>query len=93
MRNMLATLAVLVALVVPAQVTSAAITRVGETHEMNYQVFERMATTEMKLSEAMMMLMKTRDKMSPARMQRIMNMIDDIDTRIKKLIEAIGTEG
>ena len=58
---------------------------------MNYQVFERMTAVEMKLSEAMMMLMKTRDKMSPARMQRIMNMIDDIEARIKKLIE-IGDE-
>ncbi len=93
MKNMLATLAVLVALTVPAQITSAAIVKTQETHEMNYQVFERMATVEMKLSEAMMMLMKTRDKMSPERMKRIMNMIDDIDTRIKKLIEMIGTEG
>jgi len=93
MKNMLATLAVLVALTVPAQITSAAIDKIQETHEMNYQVFERMASTEMKLSEAMMMLMKSRDKMSPARMKRIMNMIDDIDTRIKKLIEMIGTEG
>lgn len=93
MRRMLGTGVLVVALLAPTQMVLAAekLGYSGETVEMNYQVFERMTAVEMKMSEAMMKLMKNRDKMTKAKMTKIMNMIESIEKQIQKLID-IGDE-
>ena len=93
MRKTLGTLVLVVVLFAPTQMVFAAerLGPSGETIEMNYQVFERMTSAEMKMSEAMMKLMKNRDKMTKAKMTKIMNMLDSIERQIQKLID-IGDE-
>lgn len=93
MRKMLGTFVLAVALLAPPQMVLAAkeVGRSGETIEMNYQVFEKMTSLEMRMAEAMMMLMKNRDKMTKAKMTKIMNMLDSIEREIQKLID-IGDE-
>ena len=93
MRKILPICVLVVALLAPTQIafTAEKLGYSGETIEMNYQVFERMTETQMKLSEAMMKLMKGKHRMSHAKMVKIMNEIDSIEKQIQRLIE-IGDE-
>jgi len=57
--------------------------------EMNYLVLERMTSTEMRMSEVMMKLMKNRSRMTKARMTKIMNYVNDIDILLQRINDGL----
>ncbi len=88
MRKILGTFALVGVLLAPTQIVAVASTS-EETLEMNYLVLERMTSTEMRMSEVMMKLMKNRSRMTKARMTKIMNYVNDIDILLQRINDGL----
>ncbi len=88
MRKILGTFVLAVALLAPTQIVAVA-GQYEETLEMNYLVLERMTSTEMRMSEVMMKLMKNRSRMTKARMTKIMNYVNDIDILLQRINDGL----
>ncbi len=88
MKKILGTFVLVVALLAPTQIVAAA-SAYEETLEMNYLVLERMTSTEMRMSEVMMKLMKNRSRMTKARMKKIMNYIGNIDILLQRINDGL----
>ena len=88
MRKILGTFALVGVLLAPTQIVAVASTS-EETLEMNYLVLERMTSTEMRMSEVMMKLMKNRSRMTKARMKKIMNYIGNIDILLQRINDGL----
>jgi len=88
MKKILGTFVLVVALLAPTQIVAVASTY-EETLEMNYLVLERMTSTEMRMSEVMMKLMKNRSRMTKARMKKIMNYIGNIDILLQRINDGL----
>ncbi len=88
MKKILGTFVLVVALLAPTQIVAAA-SAYEETLEMNYLVLERMTSTEMRMSDVMMKLMKNRSRMTKARMKKIMNYIGNIDILLQRINDGL----
>ncbi len=88
MKKILGTFALVGVLLAPTQIVAVASTS-EETLEMNYLVLERMTSTEMRMSEVMMKLMKNRSRMTKARMTKIMNYVNDIDILLQRINDGL----
>ena len=88
MKKILGTFVLVVALLAPTQIVAVA-SADEETLEMNYLVLERMTSTEMRMSEVMMKLMKNRSRMTKARMTKIMNYIGNIDILLQRINDGL----
>ncbi|MFQ5989550.1 MAG: hypothetical protein ACE5K9_06520 [Candidatus Methylomirabilales bacterium] len=86
MRKILGVVVLVVTLLAPIQIVLA-----EEHYDTFFPVVERLKKTQMMVEKAEMMMMKkmmkSNKKMSRAKMQQIMNMLDEIDREIQKLIE------
>lgn len=92
MRKVLGILIFVVTLLVPPQIVPAAKpTHEDVVNEMNYQIIQRMTSTEMKMGEAMMKVMKMRQskEMSKEKMEKLMKMLDRIDQEINAILKGL----
>ena len=86
MKKILGVLVVVVTLLAPTQIVLA-----EEHYDTFFPVMERLKKTQMMIDKAEMMMMKkmmkSNKKISRTKMREIMNMLDQIDREIQKLID------